>query len=86
MGLLNSGDLNKGFSYSVVHLILEIFSLFYQEEFVPKIGFVKLFCCCIPLMSFRFEFLFSSSLGLIFLKGEAITSVPCTIMIFISSK
>ena len=36
-------------------------------------------------MSFKFEYLISYSLGFVFLNGEAITSVPCTI-IFISSK
>ena len=36
-------------------------------------------------MSFKFKYLFSSSFGFGFLKGEAIISVSCTI-IFISSK
>ena len=30
-------------------------------------------------MSFKFEYIFSSSLGFVILKGEAITSVPCTV-------
>ena len=36
-------------------------------------------------MSFKFEYLFLSSLGFVFLNGEAITSAPCTV-IFIYSK
>ena len=36
-------------------------------------------------MSFKFAYLISSSLGFVLLKGEAITSVPCTV-IFISFK
>ena len=36
-------------------------------------------------MSFKFEYLFSSSLGFVLLKGEVIILVPCTVN-FISSK
>ena len=31
-------------------------------------------------MSFKFEYLISSSLGFVLLKGEVITSVPCTVI------
>ena len=36
-------------------------------------------------MSFKFEYLTSSSLGFVLLKGETITLAPCTV-IFIYSK
>ena len=59
-GLLTSGGLNKGFSYSTFVIdfgnFFSILSI--REAIVSKIWFVKLFCCCKLFTSFKFAFLF----------------------------
>ena len=59
-GLLISRGLNKGFSYCTFVIDFgKFFSfLFISEAIIPKIWFVKLFCCCKLFTSFKFAFMF----------------------------